>query len=64
MKTFACKNLGLDCDFISEGDVEEEILADALSHIEETHGHEISIVEENPEDLPETVRTYILDDEI
>jgi predicted small metal-binding protein len=64
MKTFACKNLGLDCDFISEGDVEEEILADALAHIEETHIDEIKVIEENPEDLPETVRTYILDDEI
>lgn len=64
MKTFACKSMGLDCDFETEGALEDEVMADALAHIEEEHPEEVEVVEESEEDLPETVRTYIEDDEL
>jgi predicted small metal-binding protein len=32
MEKFACKNLGLDCDFIAEGATKEEVMKMAMEH--------------------------------
>ena len=32
MEKFACKNLGLDCDFEVTGDTKEEVLKKAMEH--------------------------------
>lgn len=38
MKTFACKDLGMDCNFVAEGETEEEVLAKAKEHGQTVHG--------------------------
>ena len=37
MKRVACRNIGLDCDYIIEGDTEEELTENALKHAWESH---------------------------
>ena len=32
MEKFACKNLGLDCDFVVTGATKEEVLKKAMEH--------------------------------
>lgn len=32
MEKFACKNLGVDCDFVATGDTKEEVLKKAMEH--------------------------------
>jgi len=32
MEKFACKNLGLECDFVVEGATKEEVLKHAMEH--------------------------------
>jgi predicted small metal-binding protein len=35
----ACKDMGIDCDFVAHGDTEEEILEKASAHAKEVHGY-------------------------
>ena len=32
MEKFACKNLGLNCDFVAEGATKEEVMKMAMEH--------------------------------
>jgi len=32
METFACKSLGLDCDFVATGATKEEVMKKAMEH--------------------------------
>ena len=32
MEKFACKNLGLDCDYVATGAAKEEVLKKAMAH--------------------------------
>jgi len=32
MEKFACKNLGIDCDFVATGATKEEVLKKAMEH--------------------------------
>lgn len=32
MEQFACKNLGVDCDFVVTGETKEEVLKKAMEH--------------------------------
>jgi predicted small metal-binding protein len=32
METFACKSLGIDCDFVVSGATKEEVLQKAMEH--------------------------------
>ena len=32
MEKFACKHLGLDCDFVAEGATKEEVMKMAMEH--------------------------------
>jgi len=38
MMQFACKNLGLDCDFVATGETKEEVLQMAMAHGNSVHG--------------------------
>lgn len=38
MKKFACRDLGMDCDFVAEGETEEEVVAKAKEHGKTVHG--------------------------
>jgi predicted small metal-binding protein len=37
MKRFACRDVGLDCDFIIKGETEEEIIKNAVQNAWEIH---------------------------
>jgi predicted small metal-binding protein len=37
MKTLACRDVGLDCNFIIKGETEEKIMKNAIRHYWETH---------------------------
>jgi predicted small metal-binding protein len=37
MKRLACRNIGLDCDYIIKGETEEEIMRNAVQHAWEIH---------------------------
>jgi predicted small metal-binding protein len=53
-KTLACRDLGLDCDFIAMGEDADEVLASAADHAEEAHG--INVM---PPELLEEARAAI-----
>ena len=36
--TLACRDAGVDCDHVSRGETEEEVLAEGLKHVKEAHG--------------------------
>ena len=33
--TLACRDAGVDCDFVARGETEEEVLAEGTKHIKE-----------------------------
>lgn len=37
MEKFACKHLGIDCDFEATGDTKEEVLQKAMAHGSTVH---------------------------
>jgi predicted small metal-binding protein len=37
MKRLACRDIGLDCDYIIKGETEEEIMKNAVQHAWEIH---------------------------
>ena len=37
MLQFACKNLGIDCDFVATGDTKEDVLQQAMAHGSSIH---------------------------
>jgi predicted small metal-binding protein len=39
-KTLKCRDVGLDCDFQTRGETEDEILQRAAAHVQRDHGIE------------------------
>jgi predicted small metal-binding protein len=37
MKRLACRDIGLDCDYIVKGEIEEEVIRNAVQHAWEIH---------------------------
>ncbi len=37
--SFACRDIGVACDFVARGETEEEVLAQAGKHAKEVHGY-------------------------
>jgi predicted small metal-binding protein len=37
--TLACRDSGVDCDFVARGETEEEVLANGIKHVKEAHGY-------------------------
>ena len=37
--TLACRDFGVDCDFVARGETEEEVLAEGAKHVKEVHGY-------------------------
>jgi predicted small metal-binding protein len=37
--SFACRDIGVACDFVARGETEEEVLAQAGKHAKEAHGY-------------------------
>ena len=38
-KTFACKDVGVECPYVARGETEEELMADISKHAKEVHGY-------------------------
>ena len=36
--TLACRDAGVDCDNVSKGETEEEVLAEGIKHVKDVHG--------------------------
>lgn len=56
-KVLACREVGMDCDFVARGNSEEEIMAKAAQHARQDHGFE-SI----PPEVAEKVKAAIRDE--
>ncbi|MFH1646216.1 MAG: DUF1059 domain-containing protein [Chloroflexota bacterium] len=37
--TLACRDAGVDCDFVARGETEEEVLAEGIKHVKKVHGY-------------------------
>ena len=37
--TLACRDAGVDCDFVARGETEEAVLAEGVKHVKEVHGY-------------------------
>jgi len=37
--TLACRDSGVDCDFVARGETKEEVLANGAAHVKEVHGY-------------------------
>jgi predicted small metal-binding protein len=45
MRTLSDKDLGIECDFIAEGETDEDVIQEMTDHIEEEHPDELDRVE-------------------
>ena len=37
--TLACKDAGITCPFVAEGETEDEVLQKSINHVKEVHGY-------------------------
>ena len=37
--TLACKDAGITCPFVAEGETEDEVLQKSIEHVKEVHGY-------------------------
>jgi len=54
MKRMACRSIGLDCDYIIEGETEKELTQNALKHAWENHAI-------NPDEMTSEMKAKIRD---
>jgi predicted small metal-binding protein len=60
MLIFACKDAGVDCDFVATGNSVEEVKRVAFTHAEVVHKEILqSMTQEQLEELAQTVETKI-----
>jgi predicted small metal-binding protein len=38
VKTLTCRDVGVDCDFVTHGETEQEVLEKATQHARKDHG--------------------------
>jgi predicted small metal-binding protein len=38
-KTFACKDVGVDCPYVARGETEQEVMAAVSKHAKKVHGY-------------------------
>jgi len=51
--TLACRDSGVDCDFVARGETEKEVLAEGIEHVKKVHGYTDEQLKD-PEFLKET----------
>lgn len=56
MKTLTCRDVGVDCDFVAEGQTEQEVMEKAAQHARTDHGFT-----DIPPELVEKVKAAIHD---
>ncbi len=49
MKTLACRDAGIDCDFVARGETEEELFRVGGEHLKKVHNKDIS--KSSPEEM-------------
>lgn len=60
MLKFACKDAGMDCDFVATGETVEEVKENAFAHAGVVHAELLkSMTEEQLADLSKTVEANI-----
>ena len=37
--TLACKDAGISCPFVTQGETEEEVLQEGIKHVKKAHGY-------------------------
>jgi predicted small metal-binding protein len=37
--TLACRDTGVDCDYVAKGETEAEVLTEGVNHVKEVHGY-------------------------
>ena len=37
--TLACRDAGVNCDFVARGETEEQVLQEGAKHVKEEHGY-------------------------
>jgi len=55
MKTFACKDLGMDCSFVATGSTEEEVKGKAIAHAQVVHKDMLATM--TPEQMNDLVQS-------
>ncbi len=56
-KTVNCRDVGVDCDFVAQGETEQEVLQQCAEHARTAHG-----MSEIPPELATKVRAAIRDE--
>ena len=56
MKILACREAGIDCDFVAQGETEEELMKTGAEHLKTAHNMDIS--ELPPEEIAK-IKTLI-----
>jgi predicted small metal-binding protein len=55
-KTLTCRDVGVDCDFVAQGETEQEVMEKARQHARKDHGYA-----DIPPELEEKVKAAIHD---
>ncbi len=37
--SLACRDAGVDCDFVARGETEDQVLSEGAKHVKEVHGY-------------------------
>jgi len=47
---YSCKDMGLKCPYMVKGEIQEEVIKQALAHVQENHSHEFNSIQ-SPEEI-------------
>ena len=53
MKEFACKDMGMDCDFVATGETVEDVMQQAFAHAQVAHAAVVAEMSSTPEKMAE-----------
>ena len=53
MKQFACKDLGMDCNFVASGETVDEVKMQVLEHAQIVHADVVRSMSSTPEQMVE-----------
>ena len=57
MKTLSCRDAGCDCDYVTKGETEEDVLRDAAQHGMKEHGKTDRDMIQMQDNLRASIRT-------
>ncbi len=59
MKQFACKDLGMDCDFVASGNTVDEVKKKAIEHAQMIHPDIMKKMAPTPAKMAEMEKTIV-----